>query len=242
VLRFFLPADCWTADAALSGEEAKHCAQVLRAAPGDVVEVFDGAGRRARATVASVTRQRVGLRLEDPERVAPLVPRITLYQAVPKGKTMDLIVQKAVEFGVAAIQPVLTSHTVVRLEPGEAQRKAEKWQRVALEACKQCGQDSVPVVHPPMSLAEALTGTVAGDLRVIASLAPGAVPLRDRLRGTAPATADVLVGPEGDFTRAETEAAIAAGFSPVTLGRIVLRAETATFFVLGALRYEFSDA
>jgi 16S rRNA (uracil1498-N3)-methyltransferase len=241
-MRFFLPPDAWVSDVALLGEEAKHCAQVLRSSRGDMVEVFDGAGRRARATILSVAKSRVSLGLEVCPPAQVLTPRITLFQAIPKGKTMDLIVQKAVELGVAVIQPVLTRHTVVRLEPGEAQRKAEKWQRVALEACKQCGQDTLPVVRLPMSLAEALAGASPASIRVLASLAPGARPLRELLRGQIPECVDVLVGPEGDFSPEETSAALAAGFLAATLGSIVLRAETAAFFALGALRYEFGEA
>lgn len=243
VSRFFLPPHCWSSDPALVGEEARHCAQVLRSSRGDIIEVFDGAGRRARAEILSVSKGRVALALDA---CAPsgqvLTPQIRLFQAIPKGKTMDLIVQKAVELGVAAIQPVITRHTVVRLEPGEALRKAEKWQRVALEACKQCGQNTLPEVGLPMPLAEALAASSPASLRVMASLAPGARPLRDLLRGQSPGCVDVLVGPEGDFSAEETAAAQAAGFLPATLGSIVLRAETAAFFTLGAMRYEFGDA
>jgi len=243
VLRFFLPPHAWSTDPALIGEEAKHCALVLRSSPGDIVEVFDGTGRCTRAKLLSVTKSRVALGLEVcPSVPQVLAPQITLFQAIPKGKTMDLIVQKAVELGVAIIQPVLTRHTVVRLEPEEAQRKAEKWQRVALEACKQCGQNTLPEVRLPLPLHEALATASPASIRVLASLAPGARPLRDLLRGESPQSVDVLVGPEGDFSAEETAAALAAGFLAATLGSIVLRAETAAFFALGALRYEFGDA
>jgi len=241
-MRFFLPPHAWSSDPALVGEEAKHCAQVLRSSRGDIVEVFDGAGRRARATILSVAKSRVTLGLDVCPPAPVLTPRITLFQAISKGKTMDLIVQKAVELGVAVIQPVLTRHTVVRLEPGEAQRKAEKWQRVALEACKQCGQDTLPEVRIPMSLPEALSIGSPASIRVLASLATGARPLRELLRGHAPTCIDVLVGPEGDFSADETAAALAVGFLAATLGSIVLRAETAAIFALGAMRYEFGDA
>jgi 16S rRNA (uracil1498-N3)-methyltransferase len=152
---------------------------------------------------------------------------------------MDLIVQKAVELGVAAIHPLVTRNTVV--QPGEG--KSDKWRRNALEACKQCGQDTLPAIADPLPFDRWLASrSDAPGLKLIASLAPGALPLRETLRhhpGTIAVT--LLIGPEGDFSPGETAAALAAGFLPISLGPIVLRVETATIFCLSALRYEFSE-
>ncbi|HEX7262520.1 MAG TPA: 16S rRNA (uracil(1498)-N(3))-methyltransferase [Luteolibacter sp.] len=235
--RFYLPPDAW-GNPSLTGDEARHLSQVLRMKPGDSLVVFDGKGRRAAAQVLEVSRERVPLKLgEVLPSVAPL-PAITLAQAIPKGKNMDLIVQKSVELGIAAIQPLVTRYTVV--QPGEG--KAEKWRRNALEACKQCGQDTLPEIVEPMNFDRWIgSQQEAPGLKLIASLAPGARPLREVLRahpGTTQAT--FLIGPEGDFSAEETHAATAAGFLPVSLGSIVLRVETATIFCLSALRYEFS--
>jgi len=237
--RFHLPPDSWQ-NPALTGDEARHLAQVLRMKPGDPVIVFDGHGRRAAAEILSVSRDRVPLKLGEilPSR-APL-PAITLAQAIPKGKNMDLIVQKSVELGIAAIQPLVTRYTVV--QPGDG--KSEKWRRNALEACKQCGQDTLPEIAEPLAFDRWIaTQADAPGLKLIASLAPGARPLRTVLREN-PATtaATLLVGPEGDFSAEETTAALAAGFLPISLGSIVLRVETATLFCLSALRYEFDEA
>lgn len=238
--RFLLPPSAWESpEPALSGDEARHLTQVLRARAGDRVVVFDGHGRRAEAEVLDVSRDRVGLRIGAPVAPAPPVPRITLVQAIPKGKTMDLIVRKAVELGVASIHPLVTRHTVVK--PGDG--KSEKWQRAALEACKQCGQDTLPEVAETTSFdrwIESLADAAPDELRVIASLAPGARPLREILRHRPDAASTtVLVGPEGDFSGEETTAALAAGFLPATLGSIVLRVETASLFCLSAMRYEY---
>ncbi len=247
--RFFLPPSAWLtsgAAPALTGDEARHLAQVLRIQPGASITVFDGEGRRAQAKVQDVTRSRVTLELGDGVPGDAPVPALTLAQAIPKGKTMDLIVQKAVELGIAAIQPLVTRHTIVH--PGEG--KADKWRRTALEACKQCGQDLLPEIAEALaferwiaSLTAAPAGTAstaAPELKLIASLTPAARPLRDVLHehpGTTRAT--LLVGPEGDFSPDETAAALAAGFLPISLGAIVLRVETASLFCLSALRYEF---
>jgi 16S rRNA (uracil1498-N3)-methyltransferase len=164
---------------------------------------------------------------------------VILAQAIPKGKAMDLIVQKAVELGVAEIQPLVTRHTVARPDA----RKAQKWQRVALEACKQCGQDWLPQVREPLEFADWLDvwRPAEGDLPIVASLAEGARPMREVLReGGSPERVVVLVGPEGDFHREETRAAVERGFRPLSLGHLVLRVETASLCCIAAIRYEFS--
>lgn len=235
--RFHLPASEWQENPALAGDEARHLSQVLRMKAGDTIIVFDGQGRRASAEILAVSRDRVPLKLGEvlPSR-APL-PAITLAQAIPKGKNMDLIVQKSVELGIAAIQPLVTRHTVV--QPGDG--KSEKWRRNALEACKQCGQDTLPEIADPLAFDRWIPSQAAGPgLKLIASLAPGARPFRSVLKdhpGTTRVT--LLVGPEGDFSEEETAAALTAGFLPISLGSIVLRVETATLFCLSALRYEF---
>jgi 16S rRNA (uracil1498-N3)-methyltransferase len=175
--RFHLPSDRWPTDPALTGDEARHASQVLRMKPGDAIAVFDGAGRRAAAELVSLSRERVEIRLGEtlPSR-APM-PEIALAQAIPKGKNMDFIVQKSVELGVSSIQPLVTRNTVVQ----PADSKAGKWRRTALEACKQCGQDTLPAIAEPASFDDWIAKPAPG-LRLIASLAPGARPLRDILR------------------------------------------------------------
>ena len=236
--RFYLPPESWDSGL-LAGDEARHLSQVMRIKPGATVAVFDGLGRRAEAEVLTATRSEVALRVGDSQSPAQPLPAVTLAQAVPKGKNMELIVQKAVELGVARIQPLVTRHTVV--QPGEG--KSEKWRRIALEACKQCGQDTLPDIADPLPFDEWLRATsTAGGLRLIASLAPGAKSLREVLRSHPQTTAaTMLIGPEGDFAADETSAALSAGFLPVSLGRIVLRVETAALFCVSALRYEFSQ-
>jgi 16S rRNA (uracil1498-N3)-methyltransferase len=236
--RFYLPPSAWLSEPALTADEARHLAQVLRMRAGETIQVFDGEGRRAAAEVLAVSRDRVPLKLSEIQSCPPPQPAITLAQAIPKGKNMDLIVQKSVELGVATLQPLVTRYTVV--QPGEG--KSEKWRRIALEACKQCGQDTLPTVAEPLSLALWLaTQADAPELKLLASLAPGARPLRTVLREFPKTSAvTLLVGPEGDFSAEETTAALAAGFLPVSLGDIVLRVETASLFGLSALRYEFA--
>lgn len=233
--RFLLVPSAWSSGV-LEGDEARHLAQVLRIRADEWVTVFDGEGRRAPARVLAVSRDRVELELGEAAPPMPTIPAITLAQAIPKGKNMDLIVQKAVEMGVGRIQPLVTRHTIV--QPGEG--KADKWRRTALEACKQCGQDLLPEIGEPLTFGQWLAAGPMDGLRIIASLAPGSRPLREVLRGHPETTAaTLLIGPEGDFTPEETAAALGAGFHPVSLGEVVLRVETASLYGISALRYEF---
>jgi 16S rRNA (uracil1498-N3)-methyltransferase len=237
--RFYLPPSEWLTEPALSGDEARHISQVLRAKPGESITVFDGQGRRALAEILSISRERVAVKLGEIQPSRRPQPFITLVQAIPKGKNMDLIVQKSVELGVAAIQPLVTRHTIVQPSDG----KSEKWRRNALEACKQCGQDTLPEIAEPLEFDRWIgdQNEVAG-LKLIASLAPGALPFRGVLRQHPFTTrATLLIGPEGDFSIAETAAAIVAGFIPISLGSIVLRVETAAIFCLSALRYDLDQ-
>lgn len=234
--RAYLPPSAWTETPFLEGDEAKHLSQVLRIQPGAVVTVFDGLGNHAEARVLSVSKQRVDLMLELAESAPTSLPDITLVQAIPKGKNMDWIVQKAVELGVSRIQPLVTRHTIV--SPGGD--KAEKWRRTALEACKQCGQFTIPIIEDPLPFAEWLANRPSADLEVIASLADNPRNFRETLRLLPDLESITLaIGPEGDFSSEEMTAALAAGFVPVTLGDLVLRVETATMFCLSAIRFHY---
>jgi 16S rRNA (uracil1498-N3)-methyltransferase len=242
--RFYISPDTWNdEDLVLRGEEAHHCVRVMRKQLGDEIEVFNGRGHWSRGRIATVARDEVHLEVSESGLSAPLVPVLTLGQAIPKGKNMELIVQKAVELGVAVIVPLTTSHTIVRLDESEGERKREKWQRIALEACKQCGQNYLPQVVAPQALSEWLEGRDASELSLMASLAAGSRLFREVLRGVpeVPGSVTILIGPEGDFTPAEEGAAREAGFEPVSLGDIVLKVETATLHVVGGIRYEFAS-
>ena len=243
--RFYIPPEKWDASCwELDGDEAKHGVKVLRLREGDACTLFHGRGNARQATISSLMGSR--LIYLTPGELLPntlgTLPELTLCQAIPKGSNMDWIIQKAVELGVTRIQPLMTERTIARTDMDEAAAKQAKWQRAALEACKQCGQNLIPAVDMPCTFKNWLREAVPAlpELKIIASLAPGARPQRECLeeaRQQGYRAAAYLVGPEGDFSPGETEAAIAAGFSPVTLGPIVLRVETATFLGLSSLRY-----
>ena len=246
--RFYIPPAAWNLHALrLDEAESHHCIGVLRLQPGDKVVVFNGQGQEATARIAADgTRHEVRLTTLHKAKSAPLACRLTLAQAVPKGKNMDLIVQKATELGAAAIAPLLSERTVARLEnDGDAAAKQAKWQAVVIEAAKQCGQNWLPEVAAPRTIKDFFARPGVFDLMLIASLQPDARHLRPILTeyaaehgGKRPQSALILVGPEGDFTPAEIAMARSAGCRAITLGPIVLRTETAAIYCLSVLSYE----
>ena len=238
--RFYLDPVSWgTERPGLDEADSHHCADVLRLQLGTKITVFDGRGTVAEAELTEVHRKHCALRLGEPATTPPLRCAITLAQAVPKGKNMDLILQKAVELGAARIVPLLSARTIVRIDdPSDAVRKKERWRQIALEACKQCGRNAVPEVAPLCSVER--FAEEASGLLLLASLQPDTRPLREVLDclPSKPDIVTVLVGPEGDFTPGEISCLKVAGAFPVTLGPTILRAETAALYCLSVLGHE----
>jgi 16S rRNA (uracil1498-N3)-methyltransferase len=246
--RFHIPPERWSPDAlVLTEDEARHCTQVMRRDVGDEVIVFNGSGDWARCRISNSSRNRVELSREVVGTTPAPSVAATLLQAIPKAGNMELIIEKAVELGVHAIVPVLTERTVVKLDTREAAKKREKWQRLALEACKQCGQNWLPLIHDPQPFETVWDRLPAHDLRLIAAIQEDAKPLKGILapnstsRMQRPASVLMAIGPEGDFSPAEYALAQKHGCVPVTLGSIILRVETAALFCLSVLAYELRD-
>jgi len=250
--RFYISVDTWNPEALLLEDgEAKHCAEVLRCREGDRVTVFDGQGNEAIAEITSIDSdgKSIPLKLIALNKTNRPPAFLALGQAIPKGKNMDLIVQKATELGASQITPLLSERTVVKLDKAEAGKKQIKWQKVALEACKQCGQNWLPEISPIQSVEQFLTAragrkSTADELLLIAALHPDAQTLKTILSidetnpDSKPKTATILIGPEGDFTPAELSTAMTGGFRPMSLGPIVLRSETAAIYALSVLGHE----
>lgn len=213
---------------------ARHV-QVLRLQPGDAITLFNGEGGQWQATVLRMGRSDVGVRVDTFEAVErEAARRVHLAMGMPANDRMDWLVEKAAELGVASVQPLHTAHSVLRLSGDRAIKKQTHWQQVAVAACEQCGGNRVPLVQPVADVGTWLRGSdTIAPLRCVLSLAEGSRPLSDVLRDH-PADAPVLFlsGPEGGLSPQEDAAARAAGFVPVTLGRRVLRAETAALAAL----------
>lgn len=247
--RFYIAPTNWNPDhLVLAGDEAHHCLDVLRCSPGDKIVVFNGEGTETTAEIADVEEKKIFLKPISTTLTEPLAVKIILAQAIPKGKNMDLIVQKATELGAHRIVPLLSERTVVKLDNDERDRKQQKWQRAALEACKQSGQNLLPAVDKPVTVErffQSLPASTGGEtLPLIASLQPDSRHFKKILaehqehHGCKPSTVIILVGPEGDFTPAEFALAHGAACQPLSLGPIVLRTETAAFYTLAILGYE----
>jgi len=222
--RLFVPAERLAGSkVTLAGDEHHHLSIVLRARPGDLVTLFDGAGGEVDARVLRIDRAETELELgARRSAVAPAAP-ITLLCAIPRGSRMDLLVQKTVEVGVAAIVPLLTARSVAR--PEAARR--ERWAAIAREAARQCGRADLPEVAPPTPLADALRDGRLPARRLALFEREAGPGLRGALEAGGPAPTALLIGPEGGFEAPEREAARAAGFAGVSLGRRILRVETA---------------
>ncbi|MDR3404689.1 MAG: 16S rRNA (uracil(1498)-N(3))-methyltransferase [Chthoniobacter sp.] len=244
--RFYVPPHAWNLDKlALDAGETHHALDVLRMKAGDRATLFNGQGAEATVEFATVDKGKVTLKKISAAKSSPLACEITLGQAIPKGKNMDLIVEKATELGAAAIVPLLSERTVVRCDAGEALAKRDKWQRVAVEAAKQCGQNWLPTVAKPQTPKEFFQFGEKFDLLLIASLQPDSRHIKHALAEAGPkkpARVLILVGPEGDFTPAEVNLAKNAGCRPVTLGPIILRSETAAIYCLSVLSHELFSA
>ena len=223
----------------LSPEQSHHVAHVLRLARGDAVVAFDGRGSEYDAVIERLSKSAVTLRMGDAkavDRESPL--QVTLAQGVSTGERMDYTVQKAVELGVYAIQPVVTERSVVRLDSERAARRVAHWRSIAVAACEQCGRNRLPEIHPVTSFAAWLGTPRADGMRL--TLAPDAAL---RLVDMEPVAGPVvlLVGPEGGLAPREHADAIAAGFTPARLGPRVLRTETAAVAALAVLQTLWGD-
>jgi 16S rRNA (uracil1498-N3)-methyltransferase len=228
----------------LSDREAHHAATVLRLQPKERVVVLDGRGSELLCHVNEIGKHRVSLRVYQRGQIQPLPYRLTLVQAVPKGKTMETIVQKATELGAWRVAPIISDRTVAHIDDDNADTKMEKWNWIAIDSIKQCGSAWIPQISAPATLADYLANPEKCELNLIASLQPDARHPRTFLsdfvkeKGRRPKSIAVWVGPEGDFTPAEVSAVRGAGALPITLGQLVLRSETAAFYCLSVLNYE----
>jgi 16S rRNA (uracil1498-N3)-methyltransferase len=243
--RFFLPPEhCQNASLCLTGDEAHHALHVVRVRPGERVAVVDGAGHEFLCEVQGYDRDTARLTVVEKHFQSAPSSQITLLQGVPKGKIMEAIIQKATELGAFRIVPLLSERVVTRLDDKEGRRKAEKWRSVAREALKQCGSAWLPTVELPMTPNQFLAHNESFELALVASLESGSRPAREYFRALEvehrqmPKSVGVWVGPEGDFTPAETQAIKSHGVLPITLGRLVLRVETAAIYCLSILNHE----
>jgi 16S rRNA (uracil1498-N3)-methyltransferase len=221
-------------------EASSRHLQVLRAQPGDTVQLFNDAGQRVTARVVVMGRRNVEVALEtidpDPGTESPL--RLTLLQALSAAERMDYTVQKATELGVTTIQIVQSAHCAYRLAADRLDKRLAHWRGVAIAAAEQCGRTVVPKIQPPVSFSAALAQAADADLKLLLS------PLAGVAFADLPAKAHnvaVLIGPEGGFSDAEEAEARAAGYTALRLGPRIFRTETVAPVIAALLQSRYGD-
>ena len=230
---------------ALPPDASRHLVAVLRARRGDGVTLLNGTGSAYSASVTEASAQAALLTITGALTTQP-PPRLTLVQAVTKGKTMDEIVQNATAIGVGRIVPVLSRHCEVKLDAAKALARQAQWLRAATEACKQSGNPWRPEVSRPLGIQEWLQRLEGMQTRIVASLQPDALQVGEVARQLPPDSEPILlVGPEGDFSAEEYAEIDRLGFVPARLGPHVLRSElaaTVLLSIISGLRATPADA
>lgn len=238
--RFYADLALSIGDALALPDRAARHVQVLRLQPDDTITLFNSRGGEFEARITRMGRSDVQVLVTGHQAVEREVPRaVHLAIGMPANERMDWLVEKASELGATSITPLMAERSVLRLKGERADKKVAHWQGVAIAACEQCGRNRLPSVHEVATLSDWLAALPPASLaapRLLLSLRAGTQPLLQALTGSnsaAPVT--LLSGPEGGLSAAEEDAAIAAGFIPVTLGPRILRAETAPLACLALL-------
>ena len=222
------------------GGDVNHIENVLRMKQGEELTVSDGFGSEYRCSAQEFLPETVKVKILEKSRVSSeLRSEITLFQCLPKGDKMELIIQKAVELGAYAVVPVETRRCVVKLDAKKAQKKVSRWQQISESAAKQSKRMLIPEVKNVMNWKEALAFAKGLDVVLIPyELAQGMKETREILAAIQPGqSVGIFIGPEGGFEEEEVRDAMEAGGKPVTLGKRILRTETAGMTMLSILMY-----
>ena len=236
--RFYLPTPLALQTTFSLPENIVRHIHVLRLNTGDGITLFNGTGSDFDATLQAIGKRHAECHIHaqrQPENESPLA--ITLVQAISSGERMDFTLQKSVELGVHAIQPMISERCVVRLSGDRAEKRVQRWQDIVIAACEQSGRSIVPTVQPIVSFADYLR-QMPPELHLMMSLRR-AQALRDI--APVPQTLRLMIGPEGGWTPAEEQAALAAGVQTITLGKRVLRTETAAMAAMAAMQVLWGD-
>lgn len=231
-------------DIVIQGSDVNHMKNVLRMKIGEQLEINDGNNKKYLGHIASIDENEIQVRIEEVlDGDTELPSKIYLFQGLPKADKMELIVQKAVELGVTEVIPVVTKRTIVKLDDKKRDKKVERWNGIAASAAKQSARGIMPTVSQVMTYKEALRYAGEMDVALIPyELAEGMDATRAIIQGILPGQSiAVFIGPEGGFEREEIEGAMEAGVTPITLGKRILRTETAGLTTLSILMYQLEQ-
>jgi len=240
---FVSPEQIKAGRVSLSGPDAVHIAKVLRLGAGKSIIVLDGRGKSYLAVIEQACKDKVDctIQKELPVAAGPSL-KVTLVQGIPKGDKMDLVIQKGTELGLSRVIPLISERVVVKLAGDKLLHRRERWQRIALEAAKQCRRPDVPEVSEPQSWEQVLALLPPEAAALIPWEEEFVETLKNFCRcSQAPEEIYIFIGPEGGFTREEVELARSHGVRPVTLGPRILRTETAGLAVLAVVLYQWGD-
>ncbi len=221
--------------------DRRYVRNVLRLRKNDHLILFDGSGFEYQARICEAGADRVAVEILKKDFVEPETCRITLCQALPKSGKMDFIVQKSTELGVVRIVPFHSARSVPRLSVEKGAEKVSRWRKIAVEAARQCGRVAVPRIDSCVDFREMLQSAPPGSMKIIFWEEETRLGIRKVLRMSPADAADdmfVAVGPEGGFSKEEVGLAVEAGFRSVSLGRHILRVETAVLAILSIIQYE----
>lgn len=228
----------------IEGSDVNHIKNVLRMKLGEELEISDGDNKKYLCEIESMTSEEVCATIKEERSADTELPsKIYLFQGLPKSDKMEFIVQKAVELGAYEIIPVVTKRAVVKLDEKKASKKVERWNSIAESGAKQSGRSVIPKVANVMSYKEAVAYAKSLDVVLIPyELAEGMEETRDIIGGIQPGqSVGIFIGPEGGFETSEVEFAMEQGIRPVTLGKRILRTETAGLTTLSILMYHLES-
>jgi 16S rRNA (uracil1498-N3)-methyltransferase len=226
----------------IEGDEVRHIRKVLRLRSGDRLTVFDGSGREYEGTILEERSSSVSIKVRNisPSRRESGL-EITLAQSLLKGEKMDYLIQKATELGVKGIVPFISSRSIPLLEKSKRLDRHRRWEKIAIEASKQCGRGVIPSIDPPQNYRQLLESVPKDCLKLILWEKEGER-LKEALKRVGRENRIFfVVGPEGGLSQEEVEEASRADLIPVTLGERILRSETASLCLLSILQYEWGD-
>ena len=225
----------------INGEDANHIANVLRAKENDEIIICDGEGTDHLCTIVSIDKKSVMARIKEKKKNEnEPETKITLYQGIAKGERMDTAIQKSVEIGVSRIVPVITEHTVVKIS-GKEEKKTERWNKISESAAKQCGRGIIPKVENAVLFKDAVKEAAQSGFSIIPYENEDTVSMRDVIKDIESRNINIFIGPEGGFSESEIRYAKENSLKTVTLGKRILRTETAGLVASVILLYELKD-